>query len=209
DVHELEPDPIALVDRHQERGRPDQVRRDHGLDPPLAHALEHQPELALLEVAQPAVHQLGRLGRGPGTEVRLLEQEDLEAAQRRVARDPGAGDAAADDDEVVGGPVHVGLPPAAGGTVTWMNSSSSWRRSTGVGASVMRSVPFWVLGKAITSRSDSAPHRSMVNRSTPNAIPPCGGGPYLNASSRKPNLARKSSSVSPSAANTLACTSRW
>ena len=28
-------------------------------------------------------------------------------------------------------------------------------------------------------------------RSQPNAMPPCGGGPYLNASSRKPNLSSR------------------
>ena len=78
------------------------------------------------------------------------------------------------------------------------------------GSSVIRSVPFCVLGNAITSRSDSAPLSSIARRSSPSAMPPCGGGPYLNASSRKPNFARASSSLMPSARNTRACTSgRW
>ena len=39
----------------------------------------------------------------------------------------------------------------------------------------------------MTSRIESSPASSMQSRSQPNAMPPCGGGPYLNASSRKPN----------------------
>jgi hypothetical protein len=46
-----------------------------------------------------------------------------------------------------------------------------------------------VLGNAITSRMDEAPVRSITRRSRPAAMPPWSGGPYLKASSRKPNLA--------------------
>ena len=47
----------------------------------------------------------------------------------------------------------------------------------GVGQLVIRSWPFWVLGKAITSRRLVAPAISIDRRSTPRAMPPCGGGP--------------------------------
>jgi len=44
------------------------------------------------------------------------------------------------------------------------------------------------LRNAMTSRIDSAPAISITRRSRPNAMPPCGGAPYLSASSRKPNF---------------------
>src|SRR6185295_3961884 len=87
--------------------RADQVRRDAGLDPALGHRLEHQADLALLEVAQAAVDQLARLRRRARGVVALLEQRDLEAAQRGVARYARAGDATADHDDVVArAPAH-------------------------------------------------------------------------------------------------------
>jgi len=54
------------------------------------------------------------------------------------------------------------------------------------GASHITSVAFCVLGKAITSRILSWSERIAVSLSNPNAIPPCGGAPYLNASNKKP-----------------------
>ena len=38
-------------------------------------------------------------------------------------------------------------------------------------------------------------------------MPPCGGAPYLSASSRKPKRASASSALSPIASKTLRCTS--
>jgi len=40
------------------------------------------------------------------------------------------------------------------------------------GASVRRQDAFWVFGKAMTSRMESAPVMSMIKRSKPKAIPP-------------------------------------
>ena len=57
----------------------------------------------------------------------------------------------------------------------------------------MRSVPFCVFGKAMTSRIGPTPQRSAARRSTPKAIPPCGGVPYWSASRKKPNLTLASS----------------
>ena len=54
------------------------------------------------------------------------------------------------------------------------------------------------------------PVSSMSMRSQPNAMPPCGGGPYRSASSRKPNCDRASSRDSPITSKTCCCTSgRW
>src|SRR5436190_4526839 len=91
-----------------------------------------------------------------------------------------------------------------------MCSSRSCFSSTGPGALVSRSWARCVFGKAITSRSDSAPVISITKRSRPIAMPPCGGAPYCSASSRKPNFARASSASILRARKTLLCTSsRW
>jgi len=71
------------------------------VDPERARQVS-EPDLAVLEVAQPAVDELARLRRRARGVVALLEQRDLEPAQGGVARDAGAGDAAADHDDVVG-----------------------------------------------------------------------------------------------------------
>src|SRR3972149_3194593 len=74
---------------------------------------------------------------------------------------------------------HRQGPPGhfCSGTVTRMCSSRSCFGSTGEGASVLRQEPFWVFGKAITSRSDFAPARAIASRSSPKASPPWGGAP--------------------------------
>ena len=56
------------------------------------------------------------------------------------------------------------------------------------GASVSGSAAVCVFGNAITSRMLSAPAISIASRSSPKAMPPCGGQPKRSASSRKPNF---------------------
>ena len=46
-------------------------------------------------------------------------------------------------------------------------------------------VAFWVLGKAITSRMEEDPVKSIINRSTPKAMPPWGGAPSSRARSKE------------------------
>ena len=80
----------------------------------------------------------------------------------------------------------------------------------GVGAPVSGSSPDAALGNAITSRIESRPASSMIRRSQPNAIPPCGGGPKRSASSRKPNCDCASSLGSPMTSKTCCCMAgRW
>src|SRR6185503_1395481 len=68
----------------------------------LAHGLEHQPHVALLEVAEPTVDELRGAARGPAGEIAALDQRGSEPAHRRVTRDAGPVDAAADDEQVEG-----------------------------------------------------------------------------------------------------------
>ena len=82
------------------RERPHEVRRGAEQRAPLAARLEHEAEVAVLEVAHAAVDEPRRAARGAAREVVALDERDAEAAERGVARDAGAGDPAADDEEV-------------------------------------------------------------------------------------------------------------
>src|SRR5207244_4460130 len=66
----------------------------------LAERFTDQADLAVLEVAEPAVDQPSGPARGARAEVGLVQQQDAEAAHGGVARDPAAVDAGADDDQV-------------------------------------------------------------------------------------------------------------
>ena len=90
-----------VLERVEERHRPDQVRGEPGeQQAALLQRLLDQREVEHLEVAQAAVHQLGRARRRAGGEVALLDQPDLEAARHRVQRRSDADDPAADDQHV-------------------------------------------------------------------------------------------------------------
>ena len=93
--------PTPVGQREQEPQRLDQVRRQRRQRQlALVQRLPDQPELELLEVAQPAVEHLRRAARGARREVTGLDERDLQPAGRGVERGAGADDAAADDDDV-------------------------------------------------------------------------------------------------------------
>ena len=86
--------------RDQERRRVDEVRRqvDHQLA--LEQRLADQPEVEVLQVAEPAVDHLRGAARGALRVVAALDQRHRVAARGGVERDAGAGDPAADHDDV-------------------------------------------------------------------------------------------------------------
>ena len=90
----------ASIRREEKRQRPDEVRGDREQHAPLAARLEHQAERPLLQVAQPAVDQARGVRRGPAAEVALVHERRADTAQRRIAGDTGARDAAADHQQV-------------------------------------------------------------------------------------------------------------
>ena len=98
--------------RQHEAHRPDEVRRHPQQHLALGQRLAHQPERAVLEIAQAAVDELGRGRRGARAEVVLLQQQHAQAPAGGVARDAGAVDAAADDGEIVVG--HISVDHGAG-----------------------------------------------------------------------------------------------
>jgi len=69
-------------------------------DAPLPIGLEHQSQVAGLEIAQPPVHQPARARAGARPEVMLLDQDRAQAAHCRVPGHTGAGDASTNDEQV-------------------------------------------------------------------------------------------------------------
>ena len=92
--------PVLREHRDEERQDAHEVRRVAQRDLALGEVLVDEPELALLQVAEPAVHELRALRRRARREVVALDERGAQAPARGVERDPGAGDAAADDEHV-------------------------------------------------------------------------------------------------------------
>ena len=121
-VDELEHDraPCALVaERHQERNAKEQVRRD-ALDVSgvAARGLGDVRATSRGSATPPWIIPL-ELPLAPNAEIVALEERDAQPAEREVARDAGAVDAAADDGDVdfVGaapGPLATGMTAGAG-----------------------------------------------------------------------------------------------
>jgi len=92
----------------------------------LAERGAHQPQRAVFQIAQAAMDQLRRSGRRTGREIALLEQHDLQPASRRIARDAGAVDAAANNSEIEVG--HGPNPGTRNALFPTAGDSSSRRR---------------------------------------------------------------------------------
>ena len=99
----------AGVVRQHETQRADDVGRDLPEDFALDQRLAHQTKLVIFEIAQAAVHELGRPGRRPARQIVHFTQENGIAPARRIARDAAAIDAASDDGEVEN-PIQQTLP---------------------------------------------------------------------------------------------------
>ena len=75
-------------------------------DAALAQALEDQAHMAVLEVPQPAVNQLGRLRARAAGEILLVDERDRQAPHRGVPGHTGADDPAPDDEQVEAPPAQ-------------------------------------------------------------------------------------------------------
>ena len=87
--------------RQHETLRPADLRRDIEQHLAFGERLAHQPEGVEFEVSQPAVDELCRRARRRAAEIAGLDDRDRQATAGRVTGDPGAIDAAADDQQVV------------------------------------------------------------------------------------------------------------
>src|SRR3982074_3386227 len=86
--------------RQHESQRPDDVGSDLPEDFALDQRFADQPELVIFEIAQAAMHQLGRPRRSSASQVIHFAEENRVSAARRIAGDATAIDAAANDREV-------------------------------------------------------------------------------------------------------------
>lgn len=93
-------DAVLGEHREDERQPLHQVRRVAAEALPLQQRAPHQRQVALLDVAQPAVDHLRRLGGGAGGEVVAFHQRHAQAAGDGVQRGVAAGHAASDDEDV-------------------------------------------------------------------------------------------------------------
>ena len=92
---------VGVVQRVEERHRPDQVRRQPGQQQAaLLEGLLDQREVEHLQVAQAAVHELAAAAAGAAGQVALLDQAGAQPAGHGVEGHAGADDAAADHQHV-------------------------------------------------------------------------------------------------------------
>jgi 2-polyprenyl-3-methyl-5-hydroxy-6-metoxy-1,4-benzoquinol methylase len=86
--------------RGDERQGTDQVGRDPAENGPFAQGLEDQAPMVVLQVSETAMDEATRARAGAGREVVLLDQHRAKSPQGRIAKNAGAGDAAADHQEI-------------------------------------------------------------------------------------------------------------
>ena len=86
--------------RQEEREHADEVRGGLAEHLALGQRFVHEADLALLEIPDPAVHELRRLRRSSRCEVVTFDERGAQPARGRVERDTDAGDAAADHEHV-------------------------------------------------------------------------------------------------------------
>ena len=67
----------AIVDWHQKRQGPQQMRRDALQVAPFAQTLTHQRDFQVSQIAQSAMRQLGTVRRGGGGEIPRFDQRHL------------------------------------------------------------------------------------------------------------------------------------
>src|SRR5262249_8250402 len=118
DADPREPALGSAIHRREEGQRPDEMGREALERFLLPQGLPYEGEVPELEIAQPAVDQLGRARGGAGGEVALLEERDGRAAERQVARDAGPSHASTNDDGVERRRVQTCKSSGAHGTIT-------------------------------------------------------------------------------------------
>src|SRR6202790_5345222 len=89
--------------RQDELYRRDDMRRCAKKHFALGKRLGDEPKFVVLEIAQTAVDQLGAPRRRMRGKIVFFDQQCLEAATRRIARNTRAVDAATDNGEIVHG----------------------------------------------------------------------------------------------------------
>src|SRR5215475_3385785 len=99
----------SRVVRQNETQGPDDVGRDLPEDFALDQRLADQAELVIFEIAQAAMHELGRPGRRPARQVVHFTEKNRVSPASRIARDAAAIHSASNNGEVVD-PIQRTLP---------------------------------------------------------------------------------------------------
>src|ERR1700758_1653697 len=97
-----------MVRQHEPKWS-DDMRRDLPEDFALDQRLAHQAKLVIFEIAQAAMHKLGRPGRRPARQIIHFTEENGVSTARRIARDAAAIDTPSNDREVEN-PIQRTLP---------------------------------------------------------------------------------------------------
>ena len=115
------PAPRTAVNRNAQLERLDEMRREREQPLALAQRLVHEPELEMLEVPQPAMNQPRRSAAGAHADVAAFDEQRLDPAERRLARNRRAVDPGADHDQLV--------------RTLRLAACSCWRAKPAIGAS--------------------------------------------------------------------------
>jgi hypothetical protein len=76
------------------------MRRDSHQNPPLSTRLEHEVQVAMLEIAHASVHEARGPARCAAREVVAFDERGAKSTHRAITRDPSTGDTAADNQHV-------------------------------------------------------------------------------------------------------------
>ena len=90
----------ALIHGPDKAQRAYEVRGEVQQPASFGAGLEDETQLAMLQISQSPVDKVRRATGGPAREVALVHEHHTEASQRGIACDPGAGHAAAHDQQV-------------------------------------------------------------------------------------------------------------
>src|SRR5262249_54747014 len=109
----------------------DDVGRDLPEDFALDQGLADQAKLVIFEIAQAAMHELGRPGRCPTRQVIHFTEKNRVPPARRIARDAAAIHSASDNGEVVN-PIQRTLPRQSPYSLLaiWLSFRSRAQRKT-------------------------------------------------------------------------------
>ena len=114
---------VAVIGQHKSH-RPTDMRHCLQQDFTLDQRLMHQPHLEILEVAQPAMKQLGRGAGGCRGKVIHFRQNHRHPAPCRIARNTAAIDAAADDEQIGRGGAFAGQCHGASLPRIWVSKTT-------------------------------------------------------------------------------------
>ncbi len=90
----------ALMDREEELTGPHQMGGNPQERTAFTAGLEHQSEIAHLQISESTVYHSGRAAAGATSEIRLVDDGGADSPHCGIPGDPGTGDPATNDEEI-------------------------------------------------------------------------------------------------------------